>query len=85
MRDGVTISITIEQSPFASRGEPLMLRYEIHREQAMELHIGRPPPDFDLSAMSDWHMRRQRAKGLAQHIAADLAHKLLQAFEPRNP
>jgi hypothetical protein len=28
-------------------------------------------------------MRRERAESLAQHIAADLAHQLLQAFEPR--
>jgi hypothetical protein len=33
--------------------------------------------------MSAWNMRRERAESLARHIAADLAHKLLQAFEPR--
>jgi hypothetical protein len=83
MEDAVTISIRIDQSPFASSGEPMMLRYQIGREQALDLHIGRAPPTFDLAAMSDWNMRRERAEGIARHIAADLAHKLLQAFAPR--
>jgi hypothetical protein len=83
MEDAVTISIRIDQSPFASSGEPMMLRYQIGREQALDLHIGRAPPAFDPAAMSDWAMRRERAESLARHIATDLAHKLLQAFEPR--
>jgi hypothetical protein len=61
----------------------MMLRYQIGREQALDLHIGRAPPAFDPAAMSDWAMRRERAESLARHIATDLAHKLLQAFEPR--
>lgn len=83
MIDDVAITIRVDRSPFAVGGEPLMLRYVIAREQALDLCVGRRPPDFDIPGICDWHMRRDRAEALARLIAADLAHKMLQAFDKR--
>ena len=80
--DDVTISIQIEQSPFSRHGAPQHLRYVIGREQALDIAVGRRPPDFDMGALVDWNMRRERAESMARHIAADLAHKMIAAFNP---
>ena len=81
VRGDVEIRVEIYQQ---FGGNPVHLRYTIGGDQARELRIGTPPPDFDVFGVSDWAMRRSRAESLAQHIAADLAHKLVNAFsEPR--
>lgn len=83
MPSDVTITIRIDHSLFTLSGEPFMLRYTIPPQQVIDLQIGRRPPVEDILALCDWHMRRDRAEALAKHIAADLAHKMLQAFEQR--
>lgn len=78
---GIEISVQIR---WEYGVDPVHLRYVIGSDQARELRIGPPPPDFDAFAMSDWMMRRQRAEGLAQHIASDVAHKVVGVFsDPR--
>ncbi len=56
------------------------LEYRIDREQARELMVGPRPPDFDGWNVRDWQMRMDRAEKFAQLIAADLAHRLIRAF-----
>lgn len=79
MIDATTITIRVDQ-PLGVGSEPQMLSYTIAREQALDLMVGRRPPDFDGWAVREWQMRMERAEKLAQLIAADLAHTMLRAF-----
>lgn len=78
MRDMVRIRCDIEWPD----GKLCHLDYAIGMEQARELNLGRPPPEFDALATSEWMRLRQRADALAQFIGTDLAHKLVRSLGP---
>lgn len=71
------IIITIENP---QSGERKQLRYQIGRDQAIELQVGPHPPEFDTWGARDWRWRAERAEAFAKYIANDLAHRLLEAF-----
>ena len=77
--------VRIEVRILGQTGEPEAgLRYSIGQQQAEELHAGLPPPPRfeDPFGNAQWQQRHDRSKALAAVIAADLAHKIVQACNP---
>lgn len=80
MQDMVEIYISI-RVPWSDK--PFGLRYAIDREQAESLYAGKPPPLDSLVAHSEWRRRRERSDALSMAIATSIAHKLVDACDPK--